>query len=106
MLEVLILKMIPNHYKCKLEVCVPELVLNETRQDETGGQFPNWPDQDKTSFSGPFAQENLGKIWEINMTGLDYSVPPGKVLSSTEFQDFSRKTSITNGSSLNQMAVQ
>ena len=33
-----------------LELCVPELVLNETRQDETGGQFPNGRDRDKTTY--------------------------------------------------------
>ena len=32
------------------EVCVPELVLNKTRQDETGGHFPNWQDQDNSTF--------------------------------------------------------
>ena len=32
------------------EVCVPELILNETRQDETGPHFPNWRYQDKTTF--------------------------------------------------------
>ena len=34
---------------CRLEVCVPKLVWNKTRQDETGGQFPNWRDQYKTT---------------------------------------------------------
>ena len=33
----------------QLEVCITELVLNKTRQDETGGQFPNWLDRDKTT---------------------------------------------------------
>ena len=31
-----------------LEVYVPELVLNETRRDRTGGHFPNWRDHDNT----------------------------------------------------------
>ena len=35
--------------KYQVEVCVPKLVLNETRQDETGGQFPNLWDRDKTT---------------------------------------------------------
>ena len=29
----------------RVEVCVPELVLNETRQDKTGGKLPIWRDQ-------------------------------------------------------------
>ena len=32
-----------------VEVCVPELVLNETRQDETGTHFPNWRYRDETN---------------------------------------------------------
>ena len=47
-------------------------------------------------FSGPGARENPVKIREINGTGWDYSVPLGKVSSSTEFQDFSQKTSINS----------
>ena len=50
-------KLIQNMFSCFdhwiksiLEVCVPELVLNETRQDKTGGQFLNWQDQNKTTF--------------------------------------------------------
>ena len=34
-----------------VEVCVPELILNETRQDQTGGQFPNWRDRYKTTIT-------------------------------------------------------
>ena len=45
-------------------------------------------------FSGLVTRENLGKIEEINGTRRDYSVPFGKVSSSTEFRDFSRKTSV------------
>ena len=50
---------------CSSEVCVPELVLNETRQDETGGHFPNWT---ILLFSSPVALENPGKIRKINGT--------------------------------------
>ena len=32
-----------------LEVCVPELVLDETRQEETGHHFPNWWYREKTN---------------------------------------------------------
>ena len=42
-----------------------ELVLNETRQVETGGQFANWRDGDKVHLYGPVAWENPGKIQEI-----------------------------------------
>ena len=31
-----------------LEVCIPELIFLETRQDETGGHFLNWGYQDKS----------------------------------------------------------
>ena len=31
-----------------IEVCIPELVLNKTRRDGTGGHFPNWRDRDNT----------------------------------------------------------
>ena len=47
-------------------------------------------------FSGPVAWENPGKKQEKNGMGRDYSLPLGKVLSSTEFQDFSRKSSKNN----------
>ena len=32
-----------------IEVCIPELVLNETRQDKTGPHFPNCWYRDKTT---------------------------------------------------------
>ena len=32
-----------------VKVCIPELVLNETRQDKTGNHFPNWRKLDKTT---------------------------------------------------------
>ena len=38
-----------QYIQSELEVCIPELVLNETSQDETGGHFPNWRDHDNTS---------------------------------------------------------
>ena len=69
---------------------VPELFLNETRQDETGGHCPNWRDRDNTTFSGPVAWENPGKIQEKSGknpgnkrdgTGRDYSLPLWEVLS-------------------------
>ena len=47
-------------------------------------------------FSGLVTRENSGKIREINGTRRDYSEPFGKVSSSTEFGDFSQKTSINN----------
>ena len=53
------------HACLKVEVGIPELIVNETRQEQTGGQFPNWRDRDKTTFYGPIAQENPGKIQEI-----------------------------------------
>ena len=53
-------------------VCVPELVLNKTRQDETGRQFPNLlVIGTRLLLYGPVAWENLGKIREINGTGRD-----------------------------------
>ena len=33
-----------------VEVCVPGLVLKETRWDGTEGHFPNWKDRDSTEF--------------------------------------------------------
>ena len=78
----------------RVEVCFPALILNETRQEETGHHFPNWQYREKTTFSGPVALENPGKIREINGTGRGYSLPFGKVSSSTEFRDSSWKTTI------------
>ena len=79
-----------------IEVSVPELVLNEMRQDETGHHFPNWQYQEKTTILGSCCSRKSGKNLEINGTRRDYSVPFGKVSSSTEFQDFSQKTTINN----------
>ena len=45
----------------KLEVCVPELVLNETRQDETGTHFRNWRYRDKTTVFWSRHSRKLGK---------------------------------------------
>ena len=45
---------------------------------------------------GPVAWENLGKIWEINGTGQDYSLPLKKVQSCTKFQEFSWTPSINS----------
>ena len=50
----------------KLEVCVPELVLNETRQDETGHHFLNWRYWEKTTFFWSRCTRKSGKIREIN----------------------------------------
>ena len=74
-----------------LEVCVPELVLNETRRDETRLELISRIGGIRTRlmFSGLVTRENLGKIWEINGTRRDYSLPFGKVSSSTGFWDFS-----------------
>ena len=77
-----------NH---NLEVCIPELVWNETRRDwqslpELAGLWQDYL----------FLVPLLGKIREKNGTGLDYSVSLGKVLSSTESWDFSRISSINN----------
>ena len=44
---------------------------------------------------GPVARENPGKIWEINGTGQDFSLPLAKVSRSTKLGDFSWKTSIS-----------
>ena len=49
-----------------VEVCIPELVWNETRQDETGGHWPNCRDRDETTYVwschlGQF-RKNMGKI--------------------------------------------
>ena len=66
---------------------VPELVLSETRLEANariGGTGT------RLLLYGPIARENQGKIGEINGTGRDYSLLLGKVLSSTEFWDFSR----------------
>ena len=81
-----------------LEVCVPELVLNETRRDETRLELISRIGGIRTRlmFSGLVTRENLGKIWEINGTRRDYSLPFGKVSSSTGFWDFSQKTSKNN----------
>ena len=49
-------------------------------------------------FSGLVTRENSGKIREINGTRRDYSIPFGKFPNSTEFLDFSRKTSINSTS--------
>ena len=61
--------------KNKLEVCVPELILNKTRQDETGNHFPNWRDPDKTTslWSRCLGKsgKNLGKIWEKSLKKWD-----------------------------------
>ena len=67
----------------QLEVCIPELLLNETRQDGTRGHFPNWGDHDKLLVNIP---EKTGKKWD----GTGLLVPIRKFLISTELQDFSR----------------
>ena len=77
------------------KVCIPGLVWNETRQDGTGGHFPNWRDHDNTTDFLSRCSGKSGKKREINRTGRDYSVPLKKVLSSTELQDFSQKPSIS-----------
>ena len=46
---------------CCLEVCIPKLVLNKTRQDETGGQFTNWQDREKTNFFWSRSSRKSGK---------------------------------------------
>ena len=33
-----------------IKVCIPSLVLFETRQDKTEGHFPHWQDRDKTTY--------------------------------------------------------
>ena len=61
-------------YSQSLEICVPELVSNGTRQDETGRQFPNWRDQDKTTSLwsrclGKFGKNYLyhfSQLWNIS----------------------------------------
>ena len=49
------------------QVCVTELFL-ETRQDATGGHFPNWGYWDKTSVFWSRcprkSRKNSGKIWD------------------------------------------
>ena len=77
-----------------VRVLVPGLVLFETRQDWTA--LPDWRNHDRTTCLCPIARENPEKIQEKNGTGWDYSVPLGKVLSSTEFRDFSRKSPKNN----------
>ena len=44
-----------------VEVCVPELVSNETRQDETGHHFPNWRYREKTTFFWSRCSRKSGK---------------------------------------------
>ena len=44
-----------------LEVCVPKLVLNQIRQDETGGHFPKWRDRDNTTVFWSHCSEKSGK---------------------------------------------
>ena len=44
-----------------LEVCVPELFLNETRRDETGTHFPNWRYRDETNFFWSRHSRKFGK---------------------------------------------
>ena len=46
---------------CVVEVCVPELVLNETRQDETGHPFPNWQYREMTTFFWSRCSRKSGK---------------------------------------------
>ena len=76
-----------------IDVCVPELVSNDTRQDETGRQFPNWRDRDKiTSLrsrcSGKFGK-NLGRDGTIQYHS-------GKVLNGLEITEFSRNFKFGN----------
>ena len=67
-----------------VEVCVPGLVWNETRQDETGGHFWIAKTVTRLLMSGLVAQENSGKIWEKFRMGRDYSVPLRKFLNGLE----------------------
>ena len=62
------LGMSPEKGGAVLEVCIPELLLNESRQDKAGEQFPNWWYRDKTTFvrsrrSGK-SGKNLGNKWD------------------------------------------
>ena len=47
-----------------LEVCVPELVLNKTRRDGTGGHFPYWRDRDNTQIFWSRCSGTSGKKLE------------------------------------------
>ena len=59
-------------HKLELEVCVPELVLNQTRQDETGPHFPNWRYLDETTFFWSRHSRKFGKNpgYKWDKTGL------------------------------------
>ena len=52
-----------------LEVCVPEFVLNETRQDEIGHHFPNWRYGEKTTFFWSHCLRKSGKNPENKRDG-------------------------------------
>ena len=63
-----------------LEVCDPELVLNDTRRDETRLELISRIGGTETRliFSGLVARENSGKIRGKNGKRRDYSIPFGK----------------------------
>ena len=64
-------------FHLQLEVCIPGLVLNETRQDGTGGHFLNWRDHDSTEFFWSCFSGTSGKKMGKNEMRRDYSIPIG-----------------------------
>ena len=65
--------------KFSLEVCVPQFDLNKTRQDDTGGHFPNWRDRDNTTVFWSRCSENQG----MPLSTTRESPEPYRILIST-----------------------
>ena len=89
----------------KLEVCVPELVSNEKRQDVTGRQFPNWRDRDKTTSLWSRCSEKFGKKSGKIRDGMGLLSTTrekswmvlkwcSRMLGTGNFPDFSRKNQV------------
>ena len=89
----------------ELEVCVPELISNGTRQDETGRQFPNWRDRDKTTSLWSRCSEKFGKKSGKIRDGMGLLSTTrekswmvlkwcSRMLGTGNFPDFSRKNQV------------
>ena len=59
----------------EFEVCVPKLVWNKTRQDETGGHFPNCRDRDETTYVRSCHRENPEKFPDFSPLKTNNTVP-------------------------------
>ena len=71
-----------------LEVCVPSLVWNETRQNGTGGHYPNCWDHDETTYVWSCCLGKFWKNWGRDGTTHYFQYPTRKFQSSTEFWEF------------------